>query len=187
MQVVAIFTLLPPQSKLQVRAAPLPLWQKWATWVGGLVQTVVGRLKSWSCVRWGWTVPLRMNHWIQCLRCALDVAKATDIYSSRQHDLQTMCVAKHLQGQGVGSLVLKKIQAELEHMDGAVGMQGLCQSESTRNFYVKSGFQAREVFTHTTALSKPGTLRKHWFIAWGASHKNTHEEKASNAEYSTAY
>lgn len=172
LQVVAIFTLLPPKSQSPGGEPDLPLLQRLGRWIFGLMHTVSTRLASWSTFRWGWTVPFRMSLWIQSLGQALEIARTVDVYSGDQHDLQTMCVAKHLQGQGVGSFVVKKIQAELAETDGAVGMQGLCQSEKTKNFYVKSGFQAREVYTHSQALSQPGMLRKHWFVAWDMEFKN---------------
>lgn len=182
LEVVAIFTLLPPKSKALGSEPELPLWQRLTRWVRGLVQTAFARLVSWSTIRWGFTVPFRMSLWIQSLVRALEVGHTTDIYSADQHDLQTMCVAKHLQGQGLGSVVLKKLQEELANTEEAVGMQGLCQSESTKNFYVKTGFQAREVFTHSQALSQPGTLRKHWFVAWDVEYKNPHGRIMHKAE-----
>lgn len=179
LEVVAIFTLLPPKSQSLGSGAGLSVWQRVARWVRGLKHAVITRLASWSTFRWGWTVPFRMSLWIQSLVRALDIARTVDVYSPEQHDLQTMCVAKHLQGQGLGSVIVKKIQTELADTDGAVGMQGLCQSEATKNFYVKSGFQAREVYTHSPALSQPGMLRKHWFVAWDVDYKNPHRQRSA--------
>ena len=67
-----------------------------------------------------------------------------------------MCIADSLRGQGVGSAVMKHIQADLSQSQ-AVGLRGLCQSERTKAFYVKCGFEGREVFTHPAASPyRPG-------------------------------
>lgn len=179
LEAVAIFTLLPPKSKTKGSEPKLPIWQRLVRRGRELLQTWVSRVTTWvTAIRWGWTVPLKMSFWVQSLIRAVEVSRTTDLYDAEQHDLQTMCVAKHLQGEGLGSAIMNKIQADLAKIQGAVGIRGLCQSESTRNFYAKSGFQAREVLTHTQALSKPGTLRKHYFVAWDVEHKISHVHKA---------
>lgn len=169
LQVVAIFTLLPPSSQREKQG--LSLLQRFRRWRRAVVHSAVTKLRNWSTIRWGRTMPWRMSQWINHLVYALEVGHTTDIYDPNQHDLQTMCVARHLQGQGVGTIVLKKIQSDLASTEGAVGIQGLCQSESTKTFYEKTGFQTREVWTNPPELSRPGTLRKHWFVGWNVEDK----------------
>lgn len=163
LEVVAIYAIFPPVSGASSQSERQSLLARIVKRVRMIVHKITQQL-SW--IRWGFEVPFRMSAWMHHLIQALEVARTTSIYDAAQHGLQTMCVAKGLQGKGVGSAVMRKLQVEVAEMEGAVGIQGLCQSESTRDFYVKAGFQAVQVYTHPPYMSAPGTVRKHYFVAW---------------------
>ena len=44
------------------------------------------------------------------------------------------------------------------------GLIGLCQSEQTRRFYEKIGFETEEVYRYRRNAA--GDMRSHWLVTW---------------------
>lgn len=160
-EVVGIYTLKPPAQDKQNTDGDAPqkpptLWERFKQTASGIMIRVYFRLFCYSCVRWGFSVPSMMFSWMGNIHSMSPHITASEIYDPKQWGLETMCIANALQGQGVGRAVVKHMQAELSK-SRAPGMHGLCQSEHTKEFYVKCGFKGREVFTHQDPSPyKPG-------------------------------
>ena len=162
-EVVAIYSLMPP-------APPPPK----AGQARDVIASVRRKLKAWShrlawllpLARFGPLVPLRALWWMSDLIRAVEAGDRLPIQNAGFHNLQTMCVAKHLQGQGVGTAVIAMAQEQARGIAGFKGMKGLCQSEQTRRFYERQGFQTVAVLSHAHGWRAPGSIRTHWLVAW---------------------
>jgi GNAT superfamily N-acetyltransferase len=158
-QVVAMYALIPPTSP-KVQGGPLIQgYQMVRSWLTRLLWVV-------PLVKYGLSVPFWSLLWMWELTMAGDRCKSSRIYDHRFHDLQVMCVARALQGQGVGTAVMRLIQDELKQTEEMYGMKGLCQSKETQAFYMKQGFKADAVYTHEYGQMKNGNARTHWLVAW---------------------
>ena len=170
-EAIAIFALLPPPPSEATKSAPKSPLQRWLARTVAEVEGWVGRI-AWATTMfpYGLPVPIRALAWMAGLRSAAVQGDDSPIMSKdcTYHDLQVMCVAKHLQGTGVGSAVMQEVYAHAR-ANGVQGMKGLCQSEQTRRFYEKSGFKSDLIIEHARGWRGPGTVRKHWLIAWTAS------------------
>lgn len=163
-EVVAIYSLIPPSAPTtQRQGLPsntiLRVRHKLTAWI---------RRLAWMLplVRYGLLVPLRASWWMSHLIEAVEIGERLPLCKPEFHDLQTMCVARHLQGQGMGSAVMAMVQEQARDIPGFQGMKGLCQSEATRRFYEKQGFQTVPVLSHAYGWRGTGSLRTHWLVAW---------------------
>jgi GNAT superfamily N-acetyltransferase len=158
-EVVAMYALIPPASPA---AAPKPSFQRYQ-----LLRSMLMRL-IWvlPLIRYGLLVPFWSFLWMLELMTASGRCQRSKVFDHKFHDLQVMCVAKDLQGQGIGAAVIRLIQDELKQSKEMYGLKGLCQSEETRKFYVKQGFQADAVYSHEYSRKPDGNKRTHWLVTW---------------------
>jgi GNAT superfamily N-acetyltransferase len=163
-EVVAVYALIPPANP-HAFAVSQGLLARWTTEAKKWIYLIGWALPM---LQWGLGVPFLLLASIFRIKIALHQSTKTPIYNAAYHDLHTMCVAKHLQGKGIGSAVMKQIMHEAVHEQEAVGLKGLCQSERTRDFYEKQGFRAVEVHAYARGWRGCSTMRRHYFVAWGA-------------------
>jgi GNAT superfamily N-acetyltransferase len=158
-EVVAMYAIVPPAPPA---VSTKPSFQRYQ-----MLRSMLMRL-IWvvPLIRYGLTVPFWAFLWMFELVTAAERCRRSKVFNHKFHDLQVMCVAKDLQGQGIGTAVMRLIQDELKQSKDMCGLKGLCQSEETREFYVKQGFQADAVYSHAYSRKPDGNLRTHWLVTW---------------------
>ena len=168
-EVYGVFAILPPKPKEPKQnglSAELGLPGSWLVGLWRNMQRFLARMQwAHSLTQFGVLAPLRMQLWMAKLDQAADKSRMTGICSPDYHDIQIMCVAKHLQGQGLGAAVMEeafKVAREL----GAVGLKGICQSNGTRSFYEKCGFRSAMLLQHAHNWRHKGSVRTEWLVAW---------------------
>jgi ribosomal protein S18 acetylase RimI-like enzyme len=171
-KVLALFAIVPhaPSAK----RAGLAGWlvNRWAaTW--GWLQRV---LWASSMFEYGWSVPVKVLVWMGSLRDAAEKCDRTGLCRPGFADLQVMCVALSLQGQGVGTAVMREAFGVAQELQVA-GLKGLCQNDQTRRFYEKCGFRTAEVIAHARDWRGPGTVRQHYLVAWDAEQDSEAPER----------
>ena len=146
------------QAPLQPRSFLRRRWQE--------VKPVIDRLR-WvmTMFKYGWRVPVLVFLWMTCLVRASGNAAKSGVHGPRDHDLQVLTVAEHLQGQGIGKAVLHEVKGMADDLN-IRGLKGLCQSEATDQFYRRCGFRSAVVMEHAHGWRCRGSVRKHWLVAW---------------------
>lgn len=130
-----------------------------------MLKRTATRLEFMSYARWGLFVPTRIIQWLRTFGTATPAILNSNIYDSDQYVLESMCVAKHLRGQGVGKAIISQIQGNIKQEE-VLGMRGICQSEGTKCFYEKCGFRSDEVLSVPCSTS----WRKRTFLHDCATH-----------------
>lgn len=169
-EVVAIYALTPPEpgDKAEEINSARQAWRQTVMSARKWVTTIISRFMLYSqLVHYGLTPILKMNSWVGSLNTAVHLGTFVDIENRWMYHLQTMCVAKERQRQGMGAAVIRLAKREILH-NQISGMKGYCQSDGTRAFYERQGFVSRDVFTNPPSdLLVPG-IRKHFLVVWDA-------------------
>lgn len=168
-EAVAIFALLPPpDGPPEALAGPGLLARAAAAGsrMAGAVRNMLRRAALLvPMLRWGPLVPLWAWLWLQHLGTAVARVEQSPLRDASFHNLQALCVAKHLRGQGIGTRVVRLLQ-EHAAAAGVPGICGLTHSESTAAFYSKVGFAAATLHTSPRYQAPAKGPRPHILVSW---------------------